>query len=286
MSTRFDRVVEDNAWCPGCGNFSILAHLKEAMDEMGLDPHGCVVVSGIGQAAKAPQYMSVNMFNGLHGRALPAAQGLKVANPSLRIIAEGGDGDMYGEGGNHFMAAIRRNADLINIVHNNMVYGLTKGQASPTSQREFKTPVQTQGVHVEPFNPIATAISLDASLVIRTFSGNKEHCKAMLKIAFEHKGYVLIDIFQPCITFNKTNTFKWFRENVYELPESYDPTDKVKAFETSLQSHPFPIGVIYKSPQKSLLEDVLRNESQMGDEPLYLHKIDHQRLRDEMDKYI
>ncbi len=286
MSTRFDRIVEDNAWCPGCGNFSILQHLKEALDEMGLDPLMSVVVSGIGQAAKMPQYMQVHMFNGLHGRALPVAQGVSVSNPSLMVIAEGGDGDMYGEGGNHFMSAIRRNADIINIVHNNMVYGLTKGQASPTSQRGFKTPVQTEGVHVEPFNPIATAISLDASLVIRTFSGNKEHCKEMLKIAIAHKGYVLIDIFQPCVTFNKTNTFKWFKENVYLLPSEYDPEDKVKAFEKSLESHPFPIGVIYKSPKKGTLETILRQESNITDIPLYKHQIDYRLLSDEMDKYI
>ncbi len=286
MSTRFDRIVEDNAWCPGCGNFSILLLLKEALEEAGLDPLGTVVVSGIGQAAKTPQYMSVNMFNGLHGRALSVAQGLKVANPSLTVIAEGGDGDMYGEGGNHFMAAIRRNAGIVNVVHNNMVYGLTKGQASPTSARGFKTPVQIEGVHTEPFNPIATAISLDASLVIRTFSGNKEHCKAMLKIALAHKGYVLIDIFQPCVTFNKTNTFKWFKENIYELPTTYDPTDKVKAFEKSLESHPFPIGIIYKSPSKSTLEEALRYESALSDAPLFAHHVDYRLLSDEMDTYI
>lgn len=286
MSTRFERIVEDNAWCPGCGNFSILQHLKEVLDEMGLDPIQTVVVSGIGQAAKTPQYMNVNMFNGLHGRALPVAQGLKVANPSLTVIVEGGDGDMYGEGGNHFMAAIRKNADIINIVHNNMVYGLTKGQASPTSQRGFKTPVQVEGVHIEPFNPIATAISLDASLVIRTFSGDKEHCKEMLKIAVAHKGYVLIDIFQPCVSYNKINTFKWFKENITVLPPEYDPTNKVKAFEKSLESNPFPIGVIYKSSQKVILEDALRDESQIGDKPFYLHEIDYGVLSDEMDKYI
>ena len=286
MSTRFDRIVEDNGWCLGCGNFSILQHLKEMLDEMGLDPIQTVVVSGIGQAAKTPQYMNVNMFNGLHGRALPVAQGLKVANPSLTVIAEGGDGDMYGEGGNHFMAAIRRNANIVNIVHNNMVYGLTKGQASPTSQRGFKTTVQTEGVHVEPFNPIATAISLDASLVIRTFSGDKEHCKEMLKIAMLHKGYVLIDIFQPCVSYNKINTFKWFKENVYKLPSEYDPTDKVKAFEKSLESHPFPIGVIYKSLPKVILEEALRHECQIGDNPLYSREVDCTLLSNEMNKYI
>ncbi len=286
MSTRFDRVVEDNAWCAGCGNFSILAYLKAALEELGLDPLQSVVVSGIGQAAKTPQYMKVHMFNGLHGRALPVAQGLKVANPSLKVIAEGGDGDMYGEGGNHFMAAIRRNAGIVNIVHNNMVYGLTKGQASPTSARGFKTPVQTEGVHAEPFNPLATAISLDASLVIRTFSGNKEHCKEMLKIALMHEGYVLIDIFQPCVTFNKTNTFKWFKENVYELPSEYDPTDKVRAFEKSLESNPFAIGVIYKSAPKKRLEQILREESGMSDAPLYACGSDERSLAGAMDDYI
>jgi len=193
---------------------------------------------------------------------------------------------MYGEGGNHFMAAIRRNANIVNIVHNNMVYGLTKGQASPTSQRGFKTPVQTEGVHIEPFNPIATAISLDASLVIRTFSGDKEHCKEMLKIAMLHKGYVLIDIFQPCVSYNKINTFKWFKENVYKLPYEYDPTDKVKAFEKSLESHPFPIGVIYKSLPKVILEEALRDECQIGDNPLYAREVDCRLLSNEMNKYI
>jgi 2-oxoglutarate ferredoxin oxidoreductase subunit beta len=286
MSGKFDRIVEDNAWCPGCGNFSILQYLKEALDELGLSPSETVVVSGIGQAAKTPQYMSVNMFNGLHGRALPVSQGIKVSNPSLTVIAEGGDGDMYGEGGNHFMMAIRRNADITNIVHNNMVYGLTKGQASPTSQRGFKTSVQTEGVHNEPFNPIATAISLDASLVIRTFSGNKEHCKDMLKIAITHKGYALIDIFQPCVSYNKTNTFKWFKENVYELPKEYDPTDRAEAFKKSLESHPFPIGVIYKSTPKNILEESLRQESKAGNTPFYLAEVDYVALNSEIEKYI
>lgn len=286
MSTRFDRYVEDNAWCPGCGNFSILSLLKEALDEMGIDPLETVVVSGIGQAAKTPQYMSVHMFNGLHGRALPVAQGLKVANPALTVIAEGGDGDMYGEGGNHFMAAIRRNAGIINIVHNNMVYGLTKGQASPTSERGFRTPVQVEGVHAEPFNPVATAIGLDASLVIRTFSGNKEHCKAMLKTAIAHEGYVLIDIFQPCVTFNKTNTFKWFRENVYELSEGYDPTDRAAAFAKALETHPFPIGIIYKSAPKERLETILRRECGGEDLPLWNHHTDYVALAEAMERYI
>lgn len=286
MNTRFDRIVEDNAWCPGCGNFSILQLLKEALEEVGIDPLRTAVVSGIGQAAKTPQYMSVHMFNGLHGRALPVAQALKVANPSLCVIAEGGDGDMYGEGGNHFMAAIRRNAGIVNIVHNNMVYGLTKGQASPTSERGFKTSVQVEGSHNEPFNPVATAIALGASLVIRTFSGDREHCRQMFKTALLHTGgYVLVDIFQPCVTFNKTNTFKWFRENVYELQSDYDPSDRAGAFAKALETHPFPIGVIYRSAPMEKLEETLRGESGLGDTPLYSGKVDFESLENLLNTY-
>ncbi len=285
MKSVFDRNVEDNAWCPGCGNHGILQLLKEAMGELGLDPVQTVIVSGIGQAAKTPQYMNVNMFNGLHGRALPVAQGVKVANPQLTVIAEGGDGDMYGEGGNHFITAIRRNPDITNIVHNNMVYGLTKGQASPTSARGFTTPVQIKGVHNEPFNPLSVAIALDASLVIRTFMGDKEHCKEMLKIAISHKGYALVDIFQPCITYNKVNTFKWFRENVYELPSDYDPTDRGAAVAKALESHPFPIGVIYRSPAKPVLETALREESGIGEIPMHMRKPDNALVEEMLQQY-
>jgi 2-oxoglutarate ferredoxin oxidoreductase subunit beta len=152
----FDMGDIDIAWCPGCGNFPILKTLKEALTELGIDPTQLVMVSGIGQAAKMPHYLKANFFNGLHGRALPPATAIKAANPKLTVIAESGDGDMYGEGGNHFIHCIRRNPNITNIVHDNMVYGLTKGQASPTSRRGFKTPVQVAGVILEPFNPLAT----------------------------------------------------------------------------------------------------------------------------------
>ncbi|GAI14302.1 unnamed protein product, partial [marine sediment metagenome] len=161
----FDIGNIDIAWCLGCGNFSILKILKQALAELEIKPTNLVLVSGIGQAAKTPHYFKTNVFNGLHGRALPSATAIKAANPALTVIAESGDGDMYGEGGNHFLHTIRRNPNITNIVHNNMVYGLTKGQASPTSQKGFKTPVQVNGVFLEPFNPLAVAIALDASFV-------------------------------------------------------------------------------------------------------------------------
>ena len=162
-----------------------------------------------------PHYLRCHTFNGLHGRALPAATGIKVANPGLLVIAEGGDGDMYGEGGNHFVHTIRRNPDITNIVHNNMVYGLTKGQASPTSARGFRTPVQVDGVLLEPFNPVAVAIALNASLVARTCTVDPPGMRMILKQAMQHPGYALVDILHPCVSFNKLTTSQWFRENTY-----------------------------------------------------------------------
>ncbi len=247
----YDMGEIDIAWCPGCGNFSILKILKKALSELEIDPKNLVLVSGIGQAAKIPHYLRCHYFNGLHGRALPPATAIKVANPRLTVIAESGDGDMYGEGGNHLIHAIRRNPDITNIVHDNMVYGLTKGQASPTSQCGFKTPVQVNGVILQPFNPIALAISLDASFVARAFSGHAEQTKEILKKAISHKGYALVDIFQPCVSFNKVNTFQWFQERTYYLEETFDPFDRKQAFHRSLEQDSLPMGIFYINPDKS-----------------------------------
>lgn len=238
---------KDMAWCPGCGNFSILKAVQGAIEEKRLDPKTLVFVSGIGQAAKLPQYLDTHYFNGLHGRALPAAAGIKLANPGLTVIVESGDGCTYGEGGNHFIHAIRRNLDITLIVHNNMVYGLTKGQASPTSQKGFKTPVQTEGVSAEPFNPLSVAIALNAPFAARAFAGDIEETKDIIKQALSHKGFSLVDIFQPCVTFNKINTYKWFRENTFYLKKSYDPKNRQKAFAASLaEDKKLPLGIIYK----------------------------------------
>jgi len=241
----FDKKNADIAWCPGCGNFKILEALKGALLETNQRPENLVVVSGIGQAPKTPQYFNTHMFNGLHGRALPVATGVKAANPSLTVIAQGGDGDMYGEGGNHFLHTIRRNPDIVHLVHNNMVYGLTKGQASPTSQKGFRTPVQVEGVFIEPVNPVAVAIAQNASFVARAFAGDVDRTKALLVRAIRHQGYALVDIFQPCVTFNKVNTFKWFKDHVRYLDENYDPSSQKDAFELALQNDPFLLGVLY-----------------------------------------
>lgn len=253
----YDMGEIDIAWCPGCGNFGILSTLKNALGELEIVPEKLVIVSGIGQAAKIPHYLKCNAFNGLHGRALPVAVAIKASNPELVVIAESGDGDMYGEGGNHFINTIRRNPDITNIVHNNMVYGLTKGQASPTSQRGFVTPVQVNGVVLEPFNPIAIAVALDVSFVARAFIGDQDLTKEILKKALSHKGYALVDIFQPCVSFNKINTYEWFKEHTYNLEDSYDPGDRIRAFEKAVEIKKFPLGVIYANPKKATFETSL-----------------------------
>lgn len=247
----------DIAWCPGCGNFALLSALKKALAELAIRPQDLVIASGIGQAAKLPHYLKSNFFNGLHGRALPPATAIKAANPGLVVIAEGGDGDMYGEGGNHFLHAIRRNPDITNIVHNNMVYALTKGQASPTSQPGFKTPVQVEGVFEGQFNPVATAVALEASFVARANAADIEQTKEILKRAIQHKGYSLVDIFQPCVTFNKINTFQWFKEHTYYLEEGYDPRDRLAAFKKSLETEKFPLGVLYVNDNRQSFNDHL-----------------------------
>jgi len=273
----FDMNDIDIAWCPGCGNFPILRTLKRALAELQIKPADLVLVSGIGQAAKIPHYLKTNVFNGLHGRALPAATAIKAANPALTVIAESGDGDMYGEGGNHFIHTIRRNPNITNIVHNNMVYGLTKGQASPTSQKGFVTPVQVGGVFLEPFNPLAVAIALDASFVARAFAGDIERTTDILKKAIEHKGYALVDIFQPCVTFNRLNTIQWFKEHTYYL-ENYDPSDRQKAFEKATETEKLPLGIFYESPQKPSFEENvgIYEEKQT---PLYERDLDKKELK-------
>lgn len=255
--TDFDWKNTETAWCPGCGNFAIIKIVKAALAELDVDPHNLAMVSGIGQAAKLPQYLSTNYFNGLHGRALPAATAIKAANPGLTVIAESGEGDMYGEGGNHFIHAIRRNPDITNIVHNNMVYGLTKGQASPTSQPGFITPVQVDGVFEEPFNPIAVALATGAGFVARAFAGDAEQAKEIIKKAVRHKGYALVDILQPCVTFNKTNTYAWFKNNTYYLEENHPVTDKVEAFRRATETGRLALGVFYAGPGRKSFEENL-----------------------------
>ncbi len=251
-----EKFVSDKpTWCPGCGNFGIRQAFTDAVSELGLEPHQLTIVSGIGQASKFPHYVRCNAFNGLHGRPSPVATGMKLANPDLHVFVNAGDGDCYGEGGNHFIHAIRRNIDVKLLVHNNQLYALTKGQASPTSDEGMVTKNQPFGVMVEAFNPLAVAIALDCSLVARSYSGDHDHLVQMIKLAFEHKGFSVLDILQPCVTFNHLNTFKWYRERVYPLEEGYDPRDRAAAFQRSLEwGERIPIGVLYRNDRPTLEE--------------------------------
>ncbi len=237
----------ETAWCPGCGNFNILRCLKTALEELGKDPYEVLMVGGIGQAAKTPQYISANRFCGLHGRSLPAAVAAKIANEKLTVIVDTGDGDSYGEGGNHFIHNIRRNVDITHFVHDNQIYGLTKGQASPTTGEGHITDVQINGNSNMPFNPILMAISAGAGFVARSFSGDTKHLISVMKEAISYKGYAFVDILQPCISFNKINTFTYYKDRVYHIGEDYDPSDKMAAFGKSLEfGDKIPIGVIYR----------------------------------------
>ncbi|MGD9498834.1 MAG: 2-oxoacid:ferredoxin oxidoreductase subunit beta [Armatimonadota bacterium] len=244
---------ETPAWCPGCGNYAILLTLNEAIEEVGLDRHKLVLVSGIGQAAKLPHYTDANVFNGLHGRALPPATAIKLANHELEVVITSGDGDMYGEGGNHFIHAVRRNIGVKCFVHNNQVYGLTKGQASPTSDLGMQTKIQTHGVMLQPFNPPALAIVEGASFVARSCAMTRDHLREMMVMALRYDGgFTLLDILQPCPSFNRINTAKWYRERVRPIGDDHDPYDLHAALDLAMTwGDEIPIGLIYRNDRPS-----------------------------------
>ena len=257
MATPKDFQGQKPAWCPGCGNFAILKTFNEAVAELGMEPHRFMLVSGIGQAAKFPHYSRANTFNGLHGRALPVATGIRLANHELPVIVTTGDGDCYGEGGNHLMAAMRRNLNIKLFVHDNQIYGLTKGQPSPTTGEGMVTKNVPLGVIAEQFNPLALAVAMDCSFAARSFSGDMEHLKGIMKEAINHKGFTLVDILHPCVSFNKVNTFEWYRQRVYRIEGSHDPGDRQAAFGRALEwGDRIPLGVIYRK-ERPLFEERL-----------------------------
>ena len=246
------------AWCPGCGNFTILNCLKKALAEAEVEPSNLVIVSGIGQAPKTPHYLRCNTFNGLHGRTLPVAAGVKLANHALTVMAEGGDGDGYGEGGNHFIHAMRRNVDITYLVHNNQVYGLTKGQTSPTSEQGYVSRTTPSGKRSSPMIPLLLAIASDCSFVARGFVGQGDHLVSLIKEGIGHRGFAFIEILQNCVTFNKVNTFKWYAGRVYRIEDdsAYDPEDRTKAFLKAQEwGEKIPIGIFYRIRRPVLNEE-------------------------------
>ena len=257
MPTLDDYKGQTPAWCPGCGNFGILNAFKNAVVDLGLEPYQFTIVSGIGQAGKFPHYLKCNTFNGLHGRTLPVATGMKLSNHKMPVIVFTGDGDCYGEGGNHLLHAMRRNINVKLFVHDNQIYGLTKGQPSPTSMEGMITKNQPFGVFSEQLNPVALAVALDCSFVARGFAGDMGQLKELMKAAIMHKGFSLVDIFQPCVTFNKINTFEWYRQRVYPIEPEYNPGDRAEAFRKALEwGDRIPAGILYKTVRPVLEERI------------------------------
>jgi 2-oxoglutarate/2-oxoacid ferredoxin oxidoreductase subunit beta len=243
----------DIAWCPGCGNFAIRDVLETVLQELPIPRKDIVFTSGIGQAAKMPHYLEVNYFNGLHGRSLPLAVGIKLARPDLTVVAYSGDGCLYGEGGNHFIHTVRRRLDLTILTSDNKVYGLTKGQSSPTTDLGVKNALDPQGNENLPLNPVSLAIAMGAPFVGRGFAGDQDHLKELIKEAILFKGTALVDILQPCVSFNKINTYAWYRERVFKLEAP--PVDRYEALKIAdLWGEKIPIGVIYREEQAGCRE--------------------------------
>jgi 2-oxoglutarate/2-oxoacid ferredoxin oxidoreductase subunit beta len=262
---------DPSAWCPGCGNHALLKALKQTLAEMDKEPHEVLICSGIGQAAKTPHYVKANGFNGLHGRAIPPAFGAKTANKELTVIINSGDGDTYGEGGNHLIHNMRRNLDITHFVHDNMIYGLTKGQASPTTLPGHITGIQAEGVVLNPLKPLALAITMGATFVARGFVGENEQLVELMKAAINHKGYALLDIFQPCVVFNKVNNFQWYKEHTYQLPENYDPSNRMEALKKAFEwEEGIPLGILYREEKPTYTEaiEVLREGPALVDRNL------------------
>ena len=250
-------------WCPGCGDFAVLRSLQTAIHTLQLEPWNIAGVSGIGCSSNLPHFLATYGFHAIHGRALPVAEGIKLANPDLHVIVVGGDGDGYGIGVGHFIHAMRRNFDITYLVMNNQIYGLTTGQASPTSEKGMKTKsTPIEGVIENPIDPIALALASGATYIARGFSGDVKTMSELVKGGIEHKGFALIDCLSPCVTYNKINTYDFFRERVYDLAkEGHDSTDMKAAFAKAtewpmVQKGRIPLGLFYRNPTMPTYEDL------------------------------
>jgi 2-oxoglutarate/2-oxoacid ferredoxin oxidoreductase subunit beta len=244
----YTNIIGKPNWCPGCGNFGVEAAMKNAFSQLDLDPDKIALVSGIGCGANCPYWFSTYGFVTLHGRPLPVATGAKLANHSLTVICEAGDGDAYGIGMGHFIHGMRRNANIVYIVGDNTVYGLTKGQASPTAKKGTVTPSTPFGTPDPGINPLLLALSVDCSFVARGYAGNIPHLANLIKEGIQHKGFAFIDVLQPCVTYAKSQGYEYYQNLVYDLAQSgHDVTDKKAAFDRAGE-HPdkYPIGIFYK----------------------------------------
>ncbi len=278
---------EKPQWCPGCGNLTIHTALKTALAELNLPREKVVMCTGIGCSGKSNHYINTYGYETLHGRSVPVASGIKLANHDLTVIAEGGDGDGYGIGSAHFLHSFRRNIDMMYIVHDNAVYGLTTGQASPMTQKGMKTKSTPHGNLEIPFNPVAVAIAGGATFVARAFAGDIMHMKEIFKQGIQHKGFAFIDVFQPCVTFNKLNTFQWWQQRVYKLDASYDPKNKMAALEKAFEEinsnyEKIPIGVIYKEERPTYHDEA----PQLKSGPLLKHAVANEAIDKALEEFM
>ncbi len=249
-------------WCPGCGDFGVVAAVEMALKRLAIPSQNVVIVSGIGCSSNLPHFLSSFGFHAIHGRALPVAEGIRWANHGLTVIGTGGDGDGFGIGVGHFVHTMRRNVDMTYVTMDNQIYGLTTGQASPTSTLGHRTKSTPGGVIENPIDPIALALASGATYVARGFSGDVKHLADLVANGIQHKGFAFVDVFSPCVTYNKINTFDFFRQRVYKLESSgHDPNDLVAAWTRALEwGDKIPIGLFYKTdkPTYEDLEEVLR----------------------------
>jgi len=271
-------------WCPGCGNFGIWLALKEAFARIGVGPSDGLVVYGVGCHGNMYDWMKMYGFVGLHGRTLPVAQGAKLANHTLPIVVVSGDGDGLGEGGNHFLHAAKRNPDLTVMLHDNQLYSLTTGQASPTAKPGFKTKSTPDGVFDAPINPLVLSIASGATFVARAFAGDTPGLIALMVEAINHKGFALLDIMQPCVTFDKEHTYDWYRQRLYKLEtEGYVPDNKMKAIEKAMEwGDKIPYGIFYKE-QRPTSED---HEPALVSGPLSKQPVGTINLDDVLNEFI
>jgi 2-oxoglutarate ferredoxin oxidoreductase subunit beta len=251
--------IDQATWCPGCGDFGIIAAVKQALVQLELAPHQVMFFSGIGCGSKLPHYVKANGFNALHGRGIPVATGFHLANTDLKIIHVSGDGDSYGIGANHLLNAARRNVDMLQLVENNQIYALTKGQYSPTSDKGFITTTTPEGSIEVAVNPLAMALAAGATFIARAFANDVKYLATLIARGVTHKGYALIDVLQPCVTYNHINTKEWYRLRIYKVEDEqgYSPSDREYAFRKATEwGERIPVGVIYESTRPTYEDEV------------------------------
>lgn len=260
-------------WCPGCGDFSIQAAIQRAAANVGLEPEGLAVISGIGCSGRISGYINAYGLHGIHGRALPIAQGVKLANRDLTVIASGGDGDGFAIGMGHTIHAIRRNINITYIVMDNQIYGLTKGQTSPRSGEGFKTKSTPEGSVESTLSPLEIALASGATFVAQSFSSDLKQLTSLIEQGMQHEGFSLINVFSPCVTFNKVNTYDWFKENIINLETipDYDPSNRAMAMAKLMETGSMITGLIYQNKEKKSYENLVHGFKQ---EPLAHQQLD------------